>query len=126
MSGRKNHLEPFQVITNGDMSADIVSSITNIKGLDNIGYALTFTGAPVGIFSVEISADYSPGASPYAPPANAGNWVTITLSVPVVAAGAPNSAYIDITEISAPYIRLRYTATSGTGSVNALVVAKAV
>lgn len=124
---RKQFLKPYQLITSGDMSqASIISPVTDIQGLDNVGYQVNFTGAPVGTFSVEVSMDYQPGTSPNSPPANAGNWIPVTLSTPVTASGSPDNAYIDLALLSAPYIRLKYTKTSGTGSLNAFIVAKAI
>lgn len=122
----KSFIKPYKILSAGDMSADIVSSITAIQLLDNIGYQINFTGAPVGTFSVEVSMDYEPGRAPNWEPANAGNWITIPLTTAVVAAGAGNSAFIDLNQLSAPYVRLRYTFSSGTGSLDVFVTAKAV
>lgn len=128
MAGNSKQVyKPYQVITNGDMSAAMLTSIyTNIQGLDNVGYQGTFTGAPVGTFSVQISMDYQPGTSPNSLPANAGNWITLPLNPAITASGTGDSFYIDLNQMSAPWIRLVYTKTSGTGTLNAFVVAKAI
>lgn len=106
--------------------SSIVSLITDIQGMDDVGYQVNFTGTPTGTFSIEISMDYQPGTSPNSAPANAGNWITLPLSTPVVASGSGDVAYIDLALLSAPYIRLKYTRTSGTGTLNAFVVGKAI
>lgn len=124
---QKQIIQPFQVITNGDMSqSSIVSVITNIIGVDNIGYQVNFTGSPVGTFAVQISQDYQPGKSPNDKPANAGHWISLPLSPAIVASGSADSAYIDLNQMSAPYIRIVYTRTSGTGLLNAFIVAKSI
>lgn len=123
----KQVFKPFQVITNGDMSLSSITSIyTNIQGLDNIGYQIGFSGAPTGTFSVQISMDYEPGKAPNSKPVNAGNWISLPLSPAIIASGSPDNAYIDLNQMSAPWIRLVYTKTSGSGTLNAYVVAKAI
>jgi len=123
----KQVFKPFKVITDGNMSlSSITSQYTNIQGLDNVGYQVNFTGTPTGTFSVEISMDYQPGNGPNAEPANAGNWISLPLVPAIIAAGSPDIAYIDLNQLSAPWIRLIYTKTSGTGTLQAYVVAKAI
>ncbi len=123
MSGRKNALLKFQTITAGDMSlASITSQVTNIQFLDNIGVQLNFTGSPVGTFAVQISADHAQDAEGNV--TVAGNWIALTLSPAPVASGSSNSIYIDMQQLSAPWIRVVYTKTSGTGTLNAFICAK--
>lgn len=123
----KQVFKPYKVISNGDMSqSSLTSSYTNIQGLDNVGYQVVFTGAPTGTFSVQISMDYQPGTSPNAEPVNAGNWVSLPLSPAIIASGSGDVAYIDLNQMSAPWIRLVYTRTSGSGTLNAFIVAKAI
>lgn len=136
MSDKKNQLLKYQSITNGDMSlSSITSAITNISFLDDIGYQFNFTGSPVGTIALQVSADH---AQDYSSPPNvtvAGNWVNLTFtywngltfvtdtSIPT-SVGSP--IYIDLALLSAPWIRAVYTKTSGTGTLQAFVTAKAV
>lgn len=123
MSGRKLVLTQFQNITNGDMSqSTITSAVTNIQYLDNIGVQLNFTGTPTGNFSVQVSADYAQDSSGNV--TNAGNWIALSLSPSPAATGSGSNIYIDITEISAPWIRVVYTKTSGTGTLNGYITGK--
>lgn len=123
MSGRKNNLRLFRNIAAGDMSqATITSSVTNIQFLDNIGIQLTFTGAPVGTFEVQVSADYAQDDNGNV--TNAGNWTSITLSPSPAAAGSGSTIYIDMNQLSAPWIRVKYTKTSGTGTLNGYITGK--
>ena len=121
MSSRKNFLH-YPIITNGDMSAaSITSAITNIQRLDNIGIQLNWTGAPVGTFAVQVSADYAQDIEGNV--TNAGNWTPLALTPsPITALGSP--IYIDIAQISAPWIRAVYTKTSGTGTLQTTIVGK--
>lgn len=123
MSGRKLTLKQFQTITSGDMSqASLTSRVTNIQRLDNIGIQLNFTGAPVGTFAVQVSADYNQDTEGNV--TNAGHWVPISLSPSPAASGSAASIYIDLAELSAPWIRVVYTKTSGTGVLNSYITGK--
>jgi hypothetical protein len=120
--GRKNTLKKYQLITSGDMSADVTSSVTNIQYLDNIGIQLNFTGTPIGVFRVQVSADYDQTAEGQV--LNAGNWINMALTPTPTASGSADQIYIDILPTSAPWIRVFYDSTSGAGTLNGFITAK--
>ncbi len=122
MSGRKNALNNFKIANAVSMAADITSTVTNIQFMDNIGIQMNFTGDAVGPFYVQISADYQQNAQGVV--TNAGNWVNLVLDPIPAATGTGGSIYIDMTQLSAPWIRLFYDRTSGTGTLNAFIVGK--
>lgn len=126
MSGRKSNLKRFNSIVAGSMSTSLTSPVTNIEFLDNIGVQFNFTDSPVGNFQVQVSMDYDQDINQNV--INAGNWVPVTLSNGTVNAatslGSP--VYIDLNQLSAPWIRLVYVRTSGTGTLNAFVCGKMV
>lgn len=132
MSGRKSNLGSFQVITGGDMStASLTSTVSSIEFLDDIGYQFNWTGSPVGNISIEVSADHKQDASGNV--TVAGNWVPLTFSYWngtsfTTATSIPTSVgspvYIDLALLSAPWIRAKYTKTSGTGTLSAFITAK--
>jgi len=113
MSGRKSQLPPYPVISAGDMSMNITGPVTNIQYLDNVGLQLVFTGTPTGTFFVDLSLDQT-------------NWTPITFSASPVASGSAGNIYLDMNQLSAPYIRVRYVASSGAGSLNAMITSKQV
>jgi len=122
---RKSNLLKFQNIVNGDMSqSSITSAVSNIEFLDNIGLQLVFTGTPTGTFSVELSIDYQQDQQGNV--INAGTWTPMSFSITPVASGAAGSVYIDINQISAPWMRVKYTKTSGTGTLQGYLTAKMV
>ena len=134
MSGRKNNLRQFQSITSGDMSTvSITSAVTSIQWLDNVGIQLNFSGSPVGTFAVQVSADYAQDTEGNVQ--NPGHWIPLVLtyfisggftsdtSVPT-SVGSP--IYLDLNQLSAPWIRVVYTKGSGTGTLNAFITAKLV
>lgn len=124
MSGRKNNLKKYQAITSASMAADVTSGVTNVQFLDALGIQFNFTGSPTGTFQVQVSADYAQDDNGNVQVA--GNWVDMDLSPVPVASGSAGSVYIDIRSTSAPWIRLHYTRTSGTGTLNAFITAKAI
>lgn len=120
----KNALTPHQIITAGDMTGNITSDPTNIQYLDNVSIQLNFTGTPTGTFSVQGSLDYQQ-ASPYAK-AVTGNWIDLTLSPAPAASGSASQILLDLNQLSFPWVRVVYTFSSGTGSLDAYISGKAV
>lgn len=122
---RKNQLTKFQNITNGDMStASITSPATAIHFMDDIGVQFNFTGAPVGTFEVQVSIDYMQDQEGNIQ--DPGHWIPITLNPSPIAAGVAGQIYIDLNMLSSPWIRVVYTRTSGTGTLNAFITGKEV
>ncbi len=135
MSSRKSNLRQFQIITAGSMTgtAVITSAVTCIQWLDNVGVQLNWTSSPVGTFQVQVSADYAQDAEGNV--TNTGNWAPVTLSYLLSgsmtqAATIPTSVgspiYLDLNQLSAPWIRTVYTNASSTGTLNAYITAKVV
>lgn len=122
MSGRKNALIKFQTIVNGDLSGNLISTVTNIEFQDNIGVQLNFSGDAEGLFSVQVSMDYAQNSQGAV--SNAGNWIGLSLDPAPAATGSGGNIYIDLNQLSAPWIRVIYTAASGTGAVNAFICGK--
>lgn len=139
MSSRKNFLTPYPVVGGNsgvaaDMSAaSITSSVTNIAYLDDIGVQFSWTGSPVGTFQIQVSADYQQDANGNVQ--NAGNWVPLILSYwngtafvtgSTIPATVGSPIYLDLSLLSAPWMRSVYTRSSGSGTLLATVVAKSV
>ena len=122
----KTFIKPFKVLTAGDMSqSSLTSAITAVQMVDNISYQFVFTGTPTGTFTIEVSADYEPGRSPNSEPANPGHWDTLPITPALLALGTDGSIFVDLNQMGAPYIRAVYSRTSGTGSVDIFITAKA-
>jgi hypothetical protein len=120
---RKNVLERFQAITDGDMSGNLTGPVTNIKFLDNVLMEFVATGTPVGSFSVEVSADYQQDNNGNV--IDPGNWTPLEF-VPTPSIYEAGTVVIDMNQLPAPWIRAKYTATSGSGSLNLFISAKEV
>lgn len=123
----KKELVP--VFTNQTMTGTINSIGCEINQEFSWSIQAEWTGAPVGAFTIQVSNDNAPLAASTSnpvgpdPAANVVNWSTYTGSA-VVTTGAPGN-WTWIAQL-APYkwVRLSYTATSGTGTVNANLFGK--
>lgn len=124
MSGRKNSLSRFQIVSAGDQSqATVTSSVTNIQNLDNIGIQFNvLTGTASGTLDVQVSADHQEVNNVVK---TAGNWVSLGSSYQVtITSGSPANVYFDLSQLSAPFVRLLWTKSGGTGTFDAFIVGK--
>jgi hypothetical protein len=123
-------IKPFQVVVNGDMSANITSTPTIISNLSRLSYGISWSGtSPVGTLSVQASNDYALNPDGRTA-ANAGTWNTLTFMSggsavqSIAVSGNTGNGFIDIGPCGAYALRLVYTKTSGTGTLQATVVGK--
>ena len=119
-----NLLKPVKIFTAADMSGNLISAVVEIKNQDNIGVQLHWTGTPTGSFSVQISSDHEQdiNGNVQVP----GNWVSLPLNPAISASGSGDDAYVDLNQLSAQYMRVTYTAVSGSGVLDGIIVAKGV
>lgn len=118
---QKQVLKTYKLIDSVSMGADVISAITSIQFLDNISIQMSFTGSPVGTFSVQVSNDYDSNQ-----PTATATWSDLTLSAVPTASGSADDIFIDLTQVPAPYVRIKYSRTSGTGTLNATIAAKGI
>lgn len=114
------------IINNVSMASNIISPVTNIFLIPGISYDLVWTGSPVGTFQVQVSNSYS--QDPSGAQLNAGSWNTLPTSsfsgTYPVPAGSSGFGFLDVVGTEAAWIRLQYTATSGSGSLTVVAAAK--
>lgn len=115
----KDIIPPVPILTAGSMTGTttLTSSVVDIRWFDNVGIQCNWTGTPTGTFYIDVSLDYTAGQ-------NAGNWTTIPVVPGPAPAGAAGTAYVDVIQTAAAYIRLRYTNATGTGVLNVLLMGK--
>lgn len=121
---KPNVLTP--IISNASMASTITGPPTNINLLPGISYDISWTGAPVGTFSIQVSNTYVPNTDGSV--STTGNWTTLpsgsfsgTYPVP---SGTPGNGFLDVFGTEAAWIRFVYTPTSGTGSLTVVASAK--
>ena len=119
-----NLLKPVKIVDAVSMGANITSAIIETQLQDNIGIQLDWTGTPVGTFDVQVSMNHLQDAQGNV--IRAGTWVSLPLSPAIAAAGVADVAYIDLTQISASYVRIVYTRTSSTGVLTAMMTGKGI
>lgn len=117
-------LAPFSVIENESMAGNITSDVTVIQNTSMVAYQVTWSGTtPIGEMSVEVSNNYTQNADGTV--RYAGDWATVgPFSDTLDVTGNTGTGFIDIEGISAYAIRLVYTRTSGTGTMNAIIAGK--
>lgn len=104
-----------QIVTNGDMSGNIISAPAMLV-VQMFGDAiqLVWTGTPTGTFSVQYSCDV--GIDQFGD--GVVNWSTHPTSIlPIVA--TDGNWIFNCVWLNVKWVRLLYTATSGTGILNA-------
>lgn len=119
---KKSVIEPFKAIDAGDMSGNLVGAYTCVKTHDNMSYQVKWSGtAPVGEILVEVTNDDldNPNNIPTA------QWTELDFGTPVVIGGNAGDHLLNINQNPGAYIRIRYEATSGIGSLTCTLVSKA-
>ena len=117
----------------------IVSSATICQNYSLVSYDISWTsssGAPRGTFTIEASNTFDlngngqPGTGTNGAPA--GTWTAIgfwdgasEVASKAISAGDSGSAFLQVVGFAGYAIRLRYTFTSGTGTLTATVAGKA-
>ncbi len=110
-----------KVIDAGVMTGtDVLTSApTNIRGIDNVSYQMAWTGTPTGTFSFEVSNTSTSGTD--------GTWTVLTLATsPTNPAGSASNTGVDLNQLSFKWVRMKYTNSGSTGTLNVTVFGKAV
>lgn len=108
-----------QIVDGGDLSGDLASSIMDIRHLYVGAIHLIWTGSPVGDFTVEASAKKVSKSSDLAD----ADFETVADSTQAAGGGAGSHVY-NLTDLGYRWLRLKFTSTSGTGSLDAWAIAK--
>lgn len=112
---RKNVVRGYKMVDAGSMAATITSSEVNVINLDKASIYVDWSGtAPVGVLVVQ------------ARNADNGDWFDLDFGTPIAISGSTGSHVLLFNELPHNSIRLVYTATSGTGSLDAVLAAKQV
>jgi hypothetical protein len=121
-----NLLKPVTLFVTGNtsMAGSLTSDVVEIQNQDNIGVQLHWTGTPAGSFAFQVSSDYREDAEGNVQVA--GNWVPLTVSPAISASGSGDDAYVDFNQLSALYMRVVYTRSSGSGTLTGIIVGKGV
>jgi len=106
---RKSILEPYSIVTAGDMSANITSPDTSVKNLDQITYEIVWSGIGVnGEIQVQTQVK--------------DVWQTIDLPVIPVDVNAGNHLITINAASHFQKLRIVYNRTGGTGSMTVTII----
>jgi len=119
----KNFLPPFKIYNAVALTANQTSTVTDIRYLDNISIQLIATGTPTGTFAVQISNDYLASNGTVV---NAGTWNALTLPSTPTLSGAASNIFLELNQLGGAYIRVVYTFSAGTGTLNGYITGKAI
>lgn len=97
------------IVTNGDMSSDITSDITDLSKVDGYAVYAKWTGTPQGSIKLQVSVDGI-------------NYVDLDGSSTVV--NNAGEALWEVTTAFYDKVRLVYTSSSSTGTLNAQINGK--
>jgi hypothetical protein len=112
---RKNTLKAFKMLDAGDVSGNLQSATTNVLNLDKASISVTWTGSsPVG--TLEVLARNGEDDA----------WSALNFGSAISISGNSGDHRILLNEMPFTDIRIDYTATSGTGSLTAIITAKQV
>ena len=113
------------------MASNITSAVTEIRYFGGIGLQFDITsGTPTGTLTVQVSANYNEDINGNV--INVGNWVNVDLTSVnpqgsayiQIAAGQPVDTYISMFPLAAPWLRVVYSATSGSGVLQGFITGK--
>jgi hypothetical protein len=117
---RKNTLLGYPWL-NANAAVAQTSQVTQIQFLDNVGIQTDLVGATLaGSIDAQVSANFARDNQGNV--TNPGTWVT--LATQAITAGQPTTTYMDLNQLSAPWIRLVWTRTAGTGTITSIITAK--
>ena len=124
MSSRKSNLPAYRVLASVSMASSIISSVTNIFYLDNVGAQLVFSGTPFGSVSFESSIDYFEDTQRQV--LNVGNWVPVPVSPSPVINGVAGTIIANMNQLAEPWVRIKFTSSTGNGVLTAYITGKMV
>lgn len=111
----KNVLTPYRIVNAVSAGATATSGVTSIRFLDNVGVSLQWSAGstPIGVYTVEASID---GAI----------WKTLADDAATTAnvSGASGSYQLKFSNCPFDQIRIVYTRTSGSGTLDAYIMGK--
>lgn len=111
----------FWLVQNGSMTGTsvITSSGQNVQNYDNIGLEVTWTGTPTG--TLVIQGSVSAGVKE----ATTVTYYDLTFN-PALAqpSGSAGGYLINLSGLPYPYIRVKYTNASSTGTLNVYIFEK--
>ena len=109
--GRKNVLQPYQVISGASLVGSTTSLVTNVQQLDRVAYDVVWAGSGGVTGTLFVDAQVAPVL---------GTWTPLDIDPMPVATDSGNHM-ITIETADFVNIRLRYVGSTGTGLISAYI-----
>jgi len=118
-----NTISPIVVFNGVSMTTNRTSTPVHIQYTDNVGIQFVWTGSPTGTFGVDVSNTATLNQDGTI---SGGTWTSLVLLSPNTpqATGSAGNGYIDLSQLSAAFVRATYTYSSGSGTLTATLTAK--
>lgn len=128
----KNVLPLAPILPTQNGNVDAISKIVQILNQDNIGVQVDFTGSLSGSIQVQVSLNH---VEDFLGNVTVdGTWAPLLLkqadgsfatSVPITS-GSPSPLVLDLNQLSAPYLRVTWSHSGGSGNITMVASSKAV
>lgn len=119
---KKSAIQIYKTLSDGDMSGNLTSDVTNTTKLDNIGLQVKWESTDIeGTISVQGSINYNERL-------NTGDWYDITFNPILTQPSSDNGGYlINLNQWPWPFLRVRFVNSSGSdGTFNVWLSAKVI
>lgn len=110
---RKHVIRAVQIVTDGDMSSDITSTELNVEQLDNASVHVSWTSSSI---DGTLTAEAKNGSD--------GSWYELDFNVTIPVDTDNDFHQLVFRQLPFTHLRLKYTANSGTGALNAVATLK--
>ena len=112
----QNQMTPTWLVNGTSMATSFTSSTVQCQFGDNIGFHIVWTGTPTGTITIQVSMD-----------PDVLGWHDWTFSgTPTQPSGSASHSWLEINQATAGFVRLKYTASSGSGTMKAKIAIKSV
>jgi len=116
----RKHTVDHQAITDGDMSANITSNVTNIMNMDAATYHLFWTGGA----GVDGEIIFEASNEQVKDGADVTQWTALDFGTTNDLDDSDTSWIFDLAELNFKWLRCRYAFTAGVGTMQGFLVSK--
>lgn len=117
---RKSVVPGYAMIESGDISGNVTSDVVSVKNLDNASIIVSWTGtSPVGVLAVQARNNGAGDVNPEP-------WYELDMGATINISGNSGNHQLVFNLLPFTDLRLVYTATSGSGTLDAVITSKVV
>lgn len=106
-----------KIVSGQSMAANYTSPTIDVNQVYGLSFQAVFTGSPVGSFKLQVSSQDVPSTG------DVTEWSDVADSETAISAAG--NVFYNVTDVFFHWVRIVYTFSSGTGSLNISYMAKA-